>query len=205
MIGIVDFGMGNIGSIENMFRKIGVPAAISSDPAVLADADRLVLPGVGSFDRGMRNLEERGLVPVLRRHAFERKAPVLGICLGMQLFSRDSEEGTVPGLGWLDARTIKFRADGEDWSRKFPHMGWNELQLKRSHPIFDGFEDKARFYFVHSFHVEPGTPEIEVARTDYGRSFVSAVASENIVGVQFHPEKSHRFGMALLSNFAKWG
>lgn len=194
--------MGNIGSIANMLRKVGAEARISSDPSVIGAADKLILPGVGAFDQGMHNLGERGLIPLLRKKVLDEKTPILGVCLGMQLFAKGSEEGQCPGLGWLDATAIRFRAAASDGRLKVPHMGWNTLEPQSPHPLLEGLEAQARFYFVHSFHLVCAHPSVVLTRTSYGAPFVSAIAQDNILGVQFHPEKSHRFGMQLYRNFA---
>ncbi len=202
MIVIVDYGMGNLGSILNMLKKVGAPALVSSDASEIARADKLILPGVGAFDQGMRNLAERNLTPLLNDLALQKGKPILGLCLGMQLFTRGSEEGQLPGLGWLDAETIRFRFPPESGC-KVPHMGWNTLAPCAQHPLFAGLGDEPRFYFVHSFYVSCAAPENVLAQTRYGHDFASAIGKGNILGVQFHPEKSHRFGMALLKNFAE--
>lgn len=202
MVVVVDYGMGNVGSIANMLRKVGAEAQISADHAVIASAGKLILPGVGAFDQGMQNLADRGLVALLTRKVVEEKTPILGVCLGMQLFARTSEEGRCPGLGWLDAATVRFRPGASESRLKVPHMGWNTIKLRRPHRILAGLEEGARFYFVHSYHVVCHDPDVILAGTVYGVEFVSAVARDNIVGVQFHPEKSHRFGMQLYRNFA---
>ena len=203
MIAIVDYGLGNLGSITNMLKKIGVPAVVSGDPTVLANADKLILPGVGAFDQGMRNLAERGLLPLLHARVQQDRIPVLGVCLGMQLLTRRSEEGQSAGLGWLEAETVRFRFEPGAGVLKIPHMGWNTLTLQRPHPLLAGLEDENRFYFVHSYHVACARPETVVAQTNYGFDFTSVVAQANVMGVQFHPEKSHRFGMTLYKNFAE--
>jgi glutamine amidotransferase len=202
MIVVVDYGLGNLGSIRNMFKKLGVECLVTGDPALIGTAGKIVLPGVGAFDRGMAHLEERGLVDVLNRQVLERRIPVLGICLGMQLFSRRSEEGVRAGLGWIAADTVRFRFEGDLTGTKVPHMGWNEMRITRSHPVTAGLEDEARFYFVHSFHLACDTPDDVLGWTRYAIDFPAAIARDNLVGVQFHPEKSHRFGMQLLKNFA---
>lgn len=201
MLVIVDYGLGNLGSIANMASKLGATPVVSSDPDVLGAADKLILPGVGAFDRGMQNLRERGLIDVLEQKALQERVPVLGLCLGMHLFTRGSEEGNEPGLGWLDADTVRFHFAGNGGSLKVPHMGWNEVGGCRPHYLLDDTDTERRYYFVHSFHVVCSEPELVVGETLYGYPFASIVARENIVGVQFHPEKSHRFGMALLRNF----
>lgn len=202
MIAIVDYGMGNIGSIANMLRKIGAEAVVSADPEVIGSADRLILPGVGAFRHGMAHLEERGLLPVLNRRVLEDRVPILGICLGMQLFTRRSEEGDAQGLGWLDAETRRFRQADVPASLRIPHMGWNTVTATRAHPVFDDMPAEPRFYFVHSYHVVCADEDLVLGRTVHGHEFTSVVQRDNILGMQFHPEKSHRFGLRLLQNFA---
>ncbi len=203
MITIVDYGMGNLGSIKNMLKKIGVPALISSDPTDIKAAEKLILPGVGAFENGMKNLNERGLIDILNEKVRIEKTPVLGICLGMQLLSNSSQEGTLHGLGWLDAATKKFDfTDLHNPALKIPHMGWNTVEIKKNHALFANMPPEIRFYFVHSYYVDCKNPDHELTHTVHGITFTSAVAVENICGVQFHPEKSHKFGMKLLANFA---
>lgn len=202
MIIIIDYGLGNLGSILNMMKKIGAKAAISSDPEVIGQADRLILPGVGAFDRGMEHLNERGLVPVLNRKALSDRVPVLGICLGCQLITKRSEEGTLPGLGWIDAETVRFRFDSVHGHLKIPHMGWNVARMCGQDPLVAGLDGEQRYYFVHSYHLACNDEGDALMKTSYGYEFVSAVKRGNVTGVQFHPEKSHRFGMQLLKNWA---
>lgn len=204
MIIIIDYGLGNLGSMANMLKKAGVEARVSSDSSDIERAEKLILPGVGAFDRGMSNLHEKGLIPVLNNKVLKEKTPILGVCLGMQLIGNESEEGTLPGLGWVDAKSIRFQFNKNPTNLRIPHMGWNTLTITRSHPLFTGLEDENRFYFVHSYHVVCAHELNVLAHTDYGHSFASAIVSENIIGVQFHPEKSHMFGMRLLKNFADW-
>lgn len=203
MIAIVDYGMGNLGSIVNMLKKVGAQSTISSDPQIITAADKLVLPGVGAFDNGMKNLAQRGLVELLNAQVLEYKKPILGLCLGMQLFTRASEEGQLKGLGWINAQTVRFRFDQANADLKIPHMGWNTLRIGRPHPLLADLETDARFYFVHSYHVLCNDPDTVLATTTYGYDFASVVAKDNILGAQFHPEKSHKFGMKLLKNFAE--
>lgn len=202
LIAIIDYGMGNVGSMANMLGKIGVEATITSDPSVIASAEKLILPGVGAFDNGMRELRARGLVPILREQVVDGGKSLLGVCLGMQLLGEGSEEGRCEGLGWLPGRSIRFLPTGESGPRKVPHMGWNTVEPLRDDPLFAGLESEARFYFVHSFHLKCDEESV-LARTQYAGPFVSAVRVGNIAGVQFHPEKSHRFGMQLLQNFVQ--
>jgi glutamine amidotransferase len=202
MIVVIDYHCGNLGSIVNMFRRLGVPSLASSRAEDIAQADQLILPGVGAFDHGMRNLREMGILPLLERKVFDEQTPLLGICLGMQLLSHCSEEGSEPGLGWLDAETVRFRP-GESGACRIPHMGWNSVvPANREHGLLARIENP-RFYFVHSYHVVCRKRENILATTTYGIEFHSAVARDNIAGTQFHPEKSHRYGLSLLANFAR--
>jgi imidazole glycerol-phosphate synthase subunit HisH len=201
MITIVDYGMGNLGSIGNMLKKIGVESQTSSDPEVVARAGKLILPGVGAFDAGMENLERSGLQPVLEERVRAAEVPTLGICLGMQLMTRRSEEGVRLGLGWVDAEVLRIVPG--DGSLKVPHMGWNVVQTIRSSPLTEDLPEGSRFYFVHSFHVHCKRPDDILLTTPYGGDLHSAFRHRNVWGVQFHPEKSHRFGMQLLRSFAE--
>jgi imidazole glycerol-phosphate synthase subunit HisH len=203
MIVVVDYGVGNLGSIVNMFKKIGVKAVASSDPLVIEGAEKLILPGIGAFDAGMQKLNERGLEPLLTRLVMEKKTPVLGLCLGLQLMTRGSEEGRLAGLGWFDAETVRYKFGAEQAHLKVPHMGWNTIEIRKHHPLLSNLDVGSRFYFVHSFYVRCHHPDSVLAETDYGGYFHSIVGKDNIVGAQFHPEKSHRYGMRLLKNFAE--
>ena len=199
MITIVDYGMGNLGSIRNMLRRVGASATISGDPAVLAESEKLLLPGVGHFDAAMQQIAERGLREVLDHKATVERVPTLGICLGMQLLTRGSEEGRLPGLGWVDAEVRRFPPDR---GLKVPHMGWNEVTATRPSSLTAGLGDDARFYFVHSYYVQVDRRDDAVLTASYGVTFDAAIEAGTIYGAQFHPEKSHRFGMQLLANFA---
>jgi len=203
VIVIVDYGMGNLGSILNMLKKIGVSARVSSDTHEIEAAEKLILPGVGAFDTGMLRLRELGLLEILDSKAFVHKTPVLGVCLGMQLLTKESEEGLLPGLGWIDGKAIRFRFDPKQSNLKIPHMGWNSVTIHREGSLFKGMDQDVRFYFVHSYHIVCNDEQDVLATTDYGYGFVSAVQRENIMGAQFHPEKSHKFGMKLLKNFVE--
>ena len=200
MVTIIDYGVGNLASIANMARKAGTDCVISGDPGVIAAADRLILPGVGAFDRGMANLEQRGLIPVLNERVLERKVPILGLCLGMQLFARDSEEGQRPGLGWLAAANKRFHFD-TPVPLKIPHMGWNYIEPARDAALIERLPAEPRFYFVHSYHLQCDDPSDVMCWTTYGYKFASGIHRGNLWGTQFHPEKSHAFGLALLKNF----
>jgi len=201
MIAIIDYGMGNAGSIQNMLLRLGQRSVITHDHALLREADRLILPGVGAFDQAMHNIDERGLRDVLQERVVDDRVPILGICLGMQLFTQRSEEGgPANGLGWFEAETRRF-VFPEDRPFRLPHMGWNTLNVAHPHPVLDGMDEAARFYFVHTYHVVCERPEDELARARYGHPFTAMIAKDNIVGAQFHPEKSHRFGLALMNRF----
>ena len=203
MIVIVDYKMGNLGSIHNMFSRIGIESTISGNPEIITAADSLILPGVGAFDAGMSNLKDLHLVEILNDMVIERKTPVLGICLGMQLLGKSSEEGVLPGLGWIDAESVRFNFEDEHKDLRIPHMGWNTLNIIQGGSILDSLPEEPRFYFVHSYHVRCNNDEDILARTRYGMEFVSVVRKGNIMGTQFHPEKSHKFGLALLKRFAE--
>jgi glutamine amidotransferase len=203
MIVVVDYGVGNLGSIVNMFKKVGVKAMASSDPHVIEDAEKLILPGIGAFDAGMQKLNERNLGPLLTRQVMKKRIPVLGLCLGLQLMTAGSQEGKLAGLGWFDAETVRYKFGAEQSHLKVPHMGWNTIEIRRPHPLLDGLDVDSRFYFVHSFYVRCHNAEAVLAETDYGGYFHSIVGRDNIVGAQFHPEKSHKYGMRLLKNFAE--
>lgn len=201
-ITIVDYGCGNPASIRNMFKKVGVAAAITQDAGVIRRADRIVFPGVGSFDYGARSIVALGIKDALTERVLGAGVPLLAICVGMQLLARRSEEGVLPGLGWIDGDVVRFDRTRLGPAGKIPHMGWADLTLTRPHPMLKGFEETPRFYFVHSFHMNCDRDEDVVATAQHGYDFCAAVARDNILGVQFHTEKSHRFGMKVLSNFA---
>lgn len=195
---VVDYGMGNVGSIANMIRKVGGEAFLAADAAAVAAADKLVLPGVGAFDQGMRSLDGRNLIGPLR-DAAARGVPILGICLGMQLMMEHSDEGSLPGFALVPGRVKRFPA-GEEQPR-VPHMGWNRIALRQASPLFTGSVGDCRYYFVHSYYVSCTNSDDVIATTSYGSEFVSVFQRNNLFGVQFHPEKSHRFGMALFRSF----
>ncbi|MEM7166364.1 MAG: imidazole glycerol phosphate synthase subunit HisH [Planctomycetota bacterium] len=205
MLVIVDYGMGNLRSVLSKLQRLKVEAIVSADPTDVAVASHLVLPGVGAFDAGMRNLAERGLDEVLQQRVTEAGVPILGICLGFQLLTNHSEEGDVAGLGWIDAATKRF---DPDLGIRVPHSGWNDVRFTaagagESSPMWDGIPDAERFYFTHSFYVECADASDVTATTHYGVDFVSGVQRNNVYGTQFHPEKSHRQGVQLLQNFTQ--
>jgi len=205
MIVIIDYqSSGNPNSIKNMLKHIGLDSKISNTVSDIENADRLILPGIGAFDNGMNNLYRSGLIDLLTQRVIEKGIPVLGICLGMQLFTHRSEEGRIAGLGWIDAETVRFKFNAEmEKTSRIPHMGWNTVDIKHDSKLFKNIVDP-RFYFAHSYHVA-GVNEADVAATSfYGYEFVSSIIKENIIGVQFHPEKSHKYGMVLLKNFAEY-
>ncbi|MES2691176.1 MAG: imidazole glycerol phosphate synthase subunit HisH [Bacteroidota bacterium] len=199
MITIVNYGMGNLGSIHNMFKYLGIPAQISASESEIANAEKLLLPGVGAFDAAMQKLNSSGLKEVLDHKVLVEKKPVLGICLGMQLLTNKSEEGSLKGLGWIDAETVKFRPDNTQI--KIPHMGWNLANEVRPSLLTGSLPDEPRFYFVHSYYVKAKDEKDVLMKTRYGVDFDSVVQHENIYGAQFHPEKSHKYGMKIFQNF----
>lgn len=203
MIVIVDYGIGNLGSILNMLKKIGAKAMVSGAPADIEAADKLIIPGVGAFDAAMRSLDASGLRPQLEEHALTKRKPVIGLCLGMQLLTEGSEEGSLPGLGWIKGQTKRFRFPPELAHLKVPHMGWNRVRTVPEKPLVENLPDPSRFYFVHSYYVELADSADAAAWTHYGHDFVSMIQRGHIMGTQFHPEKSHKFGLHLLRNFAE--
>jgi len=199
MIAIVDYDVGNLQSVLNMLSRIGAPAVCTSDPGVLREAERIILPGNGAYDYCMRNLRQTGLIPVLEQRVAEG-VDLLGICVGAQILGKSSEEGNEAGLGWLDMRVVRFPPEQ---GLRVPHMGWNYVREEKASALTRAFDPGYRFYFVHSYCMQPMDPSDTLLTTEYGAPFCSAVERGNIAGVQFHPEKSHRFGMQLLRNFAR--
>lgn len=202
MITIIEYGLGNLGSVVNMFKKVGVKAEVVSDLERIKDASKILLPGVGAFDAAVSRIDEGGYREVLNQKALVDKVPVLGICLGMQLLTTRSEEGVLSGLDWIKADTIKF-SFGSDSKLKIPHMGWNFVQKNNSSPLTDNLPDDSRFYFVHSYFVKCRNEENSLMKTIYDIEYDSVITNgSNIFGAQFHPEKSHKYGMQLFKNFA---
>jgi imidazole glycerol-phosphate synthase subunit HisH len=202
MLTIVDYGVGNLHSVKNMLKKAGVISIISNSPDEVANASKLILPGMGAFDNCMKKLDESGLRQIVEQKAMTEKIPVLGICVGLQMFMESSEEGVLPGLGWVKGRTIRFNPEKMQDRQKIPNMGWNEITPKKDSRLLQNLED-SRFYFAHSFHVQPEEIKDELMTAHYGYEFTVGIEKDNLVGVQFHPEKSHRFGMQLLKNFGE--
>ena len=201
-VGIINTGLGNIASIQRMLERLGASAAFVSSYKECKECDSLILPGVGHFDEGMRLLFKADLIETLKFFVCEDKVPILGICLGMHLLCRCSEEGTEPGLGLIEADVKKFRFSYDD-NLKIPHMGWNIVKSESTNPLIVDTKDEQRFYFVHSYRVVPDDPSIVIGTANYGGEFCAAFQKDNIFGVQFHPEKSHRFGMALMKRFVE--
>lgn len=200
MIAIIDYGVGNLASVYNMLRKAGVRAIITNDPAKIAESEKIILPGVGHYDHAMDMLNQSGLRDALNRAVIDFRRPALGICLGAQILGKGSEEGSQQGLGWIDMTCKKLPvASGV----RVPHMGWNEVELKRKSELFDGVARDARYYFVHSYYMNCANQSDVIATSHHGMEFTCAVRRQNIYGVQFHPEKSLRHGLALLRAFAQ--
>lgn len=203
MITIVDYGLGNLGSIKNMVRKVGGTASIGSTAQDIAQAKMLILPGVGAFDSGMKQLRESGLVDILNQRVLKDKVPVLGICLGAQLMTRSSDEGTEVGLGWFDAQTLKMDFTSIPGKWPLPNVGWRNVEVANGYRMLDGMEETPRFYFVHSYYLSTNNSSIISMTSNYGFDFVCGLRQENIHCAQFHPEKSHAFGMQFFRNFLK--
>lgn len=202
MIAIIDYGVGNVGSIANMLKKIGVENFLAKTPEDIINAKKIILPGVGSFDTGMKKLKESGMIQSIMIHASENK-PILGICLGMQMLGKKSEEGCEEGLGLIPFESIKFKLEDRK-NFKIPHMGWDIVSMESSNDkIVQGLDEVQRYYFVHSYHARCENKENILMTCNYGYDFPAAVKNDKIYGFQFHPEKSHKFGMRLLENFAR--
>lgn len=199
MIVIIDYDTGNLNSIRNMIAKIGFGSVISNNPEEISKAQKLILPGIGSVDTGMKKLRGSGLLGIVEEKVKVQKTPVLGICLGMQIMSSKSSEGNEPCLSWIDGEVVRFN-NQTDSTLKIPQMTWNTVKMKKESKLFAGIED-ARFYFAHSYHLITNNPGVILTTSFYGCEFVSSVEYDNILGVQFHPEKSHKYGMKLFQNF----
>lgn len=202
MLTIVNYGVGNLASMQNMLKKIGVQSLISSAKKDIEAASKLILPGVGAFDTCAEKLQNSGLLEILAQKVLQEKIPVLGVCVGLQLLLEESEEGKLPGLGWIKGKIVKFKQEQLPVGTKIPHMGWTDVALAKQSKLFDAMHNEPRFYFVHSYHAQLADESDALMYADYGYRFVAGVERGNIMGVQFHPEKSHKFGMKLLDNFS---
>jgi glutamine amidotransferase len=203
MITIIDYGLGNIRAFVNVFERLNVGTRVARSPEDLRGASRLILPGVGAFDYAMTRLNQSGMRDTVEKLVMADKVPVLGICVGMQMLARNSEEGSLPGLGWIDASVKKFDAAKIPFKTHLPHMGWNTISPFRENALLDGLEDGSRFYFLHSYYFVCDREEDGIATTSYGITFTSAINRGNISGIQFHPEKSHQNGIRVLYNFSR--
>jgi glutamine amidotransferase len=203
MITLIDYGVGNIFAFQNVYRRLDIPTKIAKAAEDLIDVEKLILPGVGSFDYAMNQLNNSGMRDRLDELVLVKKVPVIGICVGMQMMGNRSDEGKLDGLKWIDAEILKFNESLIQQRTKLPHMGWNDVNPIENHPLFIGLEKEAIFYFLHSFYFKCNNSNDSIANSEYGISFSSAVNHNNIYGIQFHPEKSHQYGEKLLHNFAK--
>lgn len=203
MITIIDYGLGNISAFVNVYKRVNIPITVAKNTNDLIGATKLILPGVGAFDHAMQLLNQSGMRETIEQLVLQENVPVLGICVGMQILALFSDEGKLSGLGWIDGQVKKFDVSSLPHSTHLPHMGWNDVKPVTTHPLFTGLETDARFYFLHSYYFDCNNSEDVLAQSDYGAEFSCAVNHENIYGVQFHPEKSHHFGVQLLKNFAE--
>lgn len=203
MISIVNYGSGNIQAIANVYKRLNISVDIASTPGGLRSSKKIILPGVGAFDQAMTRLNESDMRPMLEELVIGEGIPVLGICVGMQMMAKRSEEGTLDGLGWIDAQVKKFDHALFTQKTHLPHMGWNDVMPRNNEGLFKNFNSDSRFYFLHSYYFVPYNPDHVLSITDYNVPFSSSVQSRNIIGVQFHPEKSHQWGIQLLKNFSE--
>lgn len=203
MIVIIDYGLGNLNAFINIYKKLDIPIKIAKQASELEGATKIILPGVGAFDHAMTKLNESGIRSKLDELVFKAKLPVIGICVGMQILAKSSEEGILPGLGYIDGVVKKFDTSGFKQKTHLPHMGWNDIKPRLGEVLFKNLDDEPLFYFLHSYYFECNQAPNAIATATYGDEFVCAVKHENVFGVQFHPEKSHHYGVQLLKNFAK--
>lgn len=203
MITIVNYGSGNIQAIGNIYKRLNVPYSVASTPGEVDKAEKLLLPGVGAFDKTMQQLNDSGLKKKLDEKVLAKKTPVLGICVGMQIIAKDSEEGNLPGLGWIDGHVKKIDVSGFTHKPHVPHMGWNTVEPLQEHPLLKNIDHEQGFYFLHTYFFSCSNEKNIMCTTQYGKTFASGVFSDNIFGMQFHPEKSHSNGVQLLKNFAE--
>lgn len=201
MIVIIDYGLGNVLAFENVYRRLNIPVKVAKTADNLTDATKLILPGVGSFDHAMQQLDKSGMRHTLEQLVLQQGVPILGICVGMQMLANSSDEGKLPGLGWIDGIVRKFDVSTLPHGTHLPHMGWNDVKPLDNNRLFKDLEQDARFYFLHSYYFECHQPSDSLAVSNYGGEFACAVNHKNVYGVQFHPEKSHHFGSQLLKNF----
>jgi glutamine amidotransferase len=203
MIGIIDYGLGNIKAFSNIYKSLDIKYKIVQKSEELKDITKIILPGVGAFDDAMNKFNESGLRDGVEKMVLNEKKPLLGICVGMQILAESSDEGTEKGLGWINASVKIFDTKTINHDTKLPHMGWNTIDIQpKNEPLFQDLEQQAKFYFLHSYYFQCEDSNI-IAETEYGEKYTSAVRSDNIYGVQFHPEKSHSFGLKILQNFSK--
>ncbi len=203
MITIIDYGLGNIRAFVNVYERLNIEIRIAHKPDEIKGATKIILPGVGAFDHAMTQLNHSGMREELEKQVLINGIPVVGICVGMQMLARSSDEGKLPGLGWIDGIVKLFDASTIPYKTRLPHMGWNTIDPVKNVPLLDGFDSQSRFYFLHSYYFVCNNPDDVIATTSYGIKYASAVAKNNIYGIQFHPEKSHSNGIQLLHNFAK--
>ena len=202
MITIIDYGVGNVLAFQNVFKRLSIPSKIAKCENDLMGSSKLILPGVGHFDYTMSQLNNSGMRDRLDELVLKEKIPVIGICVGMQMMAKKSDEGTLDGLCWIDANVKKFDEATINHHTKLPHIGWNDVKPNENHPLFKGLEQQAIFYFLHSYYFKCSNEENSISKTDYGINFSSSIQHDNIYGIQFHPEKSHSYGERLLKNFA---
>lgn len=203
MIAIVDYGLGNVQAFANIYKRLNIPVVLASTPESVAQANRIILPGVGSFDWAMQCLERTGLRQELDQQVLYKKIPVLGVCVGMQMMARTSQEGNEPGLGWIDAEVRRFSLTPSNQQLILPHMGWNNVEPVQSSALLRGLDSRSKFYFLHSYYFAPDSEADVIATAHYSGTFTCGIQSGNCYGVQFHPEKSHGWGIQLLKNFAE--
>ncbi len=203
MITLIDYGVGNINAFLNIYKQLNIPATTAKTIKELGNATKLILPGVGHFDYAMERFNNSGMFETVNKMVLEEKIPIVGVCVGMQMMAKGSDEGELSGLGWIDAYVHKFHSSQVSAKLPLPHMGWNDIEIIRENPLLKNLEANPRYYFLHSYYFKCSNQEDIIAETDYGIKFTSAIKHQNIFGAQFHPEKSHHFGTQLLKNFAE--
>lgn len=203
MIGIIDYGLGNIKAFENIYHKLHIPVKLLHKSEDFSEVTKLILPGVGAFDHAMKTFNNSGMRDITEYLVIKQKVPVIGICVGMQMLAFSSEEGVLPGLGWIAGEVKRFDESKIEFETHLPHMGWNDVEVNKQNMLLNDLESLPRFYFLHSYYFNCANPENILASAHYGDIFTCVVGSDNIYGVQFHPEKSHQFGVKLLENFSK--